>query len=211
MLKGDPQALKKSSPHRRILILLSHMSTEYQGYLCNTSSYSNSSHFQSLELCLVQCRRRRRRPGYWLEITMLRYLVPRPPQVDIKLQQLQSLPVTRSLWKVDDDDDDSEDFDFAMLRYSVQGLPRVNIILHSIKKGEKIENRAGAFFTPNRGRGKFENLPCKSTYHALVSLHMLVGRKKSPPHPSPIKKSLLKKSSPHSEIENRGTSFFQCK
>ena len=77
--------------------------------------YIKLQQLQSLELCLVECRRRRR-PGYWLEITMLRYLVPRPPQVDIKLQQLQSLPVTRSLWKVDDDDDDdSDDFDFAML------------------------------------------------------------------------------------------------
>ena len=52
-------------------------------------SQLTASPVSSLELGLIEGRRRR--PGYWLEITMLRYLVPRLPQVNINLLQLPSL------------------------------------------------------------------------------------------------------------------------
>ena len=58
--------------------LLHRVQYKYQGYLpeqYQVTATPVSSH--ELQSC------RRRRPGHWLEITMLRYLVPRLPQVNI--------------------------------------------------------------------------------------------------------------------------------
>ena len=77
---ADPQAFKKvHAPPTNI---------DFTTLPFFALSQLTASPVSSLELGLIEGRRR---PGYWLEITMLRYLVPRLPQVNINLQQLPSL------------------------------------------------------------------------------------------------------------------------